>query len=225
MAPQSAKEHFLAALAAKLNETPAKVNSNLAPQASSSGPSVESVSSPSRAACRRISTSGGNRHSRKCQICNHPERESIEADFVDWDKACAINQRYGLNGKSAIYRHARATGLDVRRRQNLGMVVEKVLEKVDYTDAPSASALLRAVRTLASLNERGQWVEPPTTHTVISVTEPPAQSAAASTTTARRRAPRRSPMEMISNRHTYEKLETGANHSKQRPEVISNRHT
>jgi hypothetical protein len=188
--------------------------------------------------------------------------EDIEDDFVDWNRAAEIAKQYGINGRSALYRHGRATGLDVRRRENLRMVVEKVLEDVDYVDTPTASALLRAVRTLACINERGQWVEPPTAHTVVSVTEAPARSFAPATTTAPRRAPRRSPMQMIPNarrstgiaprpqksnlssskslelatnhsplatdvpnRHTYEKLEMDANHSKQTSEVISNRHT
>jgi hypothetical protein len=170
-------------------------------------------------------TQNCERHRRKCQLCNHPERKAIEADFADWKRANWIEKRYNLHGKSTIYRHARATGLDVHRREILRTRVEEVLEKVDAIETPTVSAILRAVRTLASLNERGQWRKPPGTRHAVSTTSPPAESCAPSTTTAARRAPRRSPMEMISNRHTRKKLEIGATRSKQTPEAVSNRHT
>lgn len=165
------------------------------------------------------------RHSRKCRICNHPERKAIEADFFDWKRANWIEKRYGLHGRSVIYRHALATGLDVRRRANLTKRAEEVLEKVDAIETPSASVILRAVETLASLNERGRRIKPLATHRVLSTTSPPAHSGASSRTTVAHRAPCRSSLEMISNRYTREKLETGATPSKQTAEVISNRHS
>lgn len=165
------------------------------------------------------------RHSRKCQICNHRQRAAIENDFLHWNRADWIQKRYGLHGKSTIYRHAGATGLDARRRETLYRAAEQVAEEVNRLEKPSAHAILSAVRTLASLNERGQWAEPRSNHEVVSTTAPPAQSADSSTTTVRRRAPRRSPMEMISNRYSREKLEIDPTHSKQTSEVVSNRHT
>ncbi|HKF51557.1 MAG TPA: hypothetical protein VKB26_04545 [Candidatus Acidoferrales bacterium] len=148
--------------------------------------------------------------------------EAIEAAFVDWNKAGWIERHYGLTGETTLYRHARATGLDVRRRENLRTVVEKVLEDVNFIETPTASALLRAVRTCACLNDRGQWVEPPTTHVAISATQPPAQSANPPATTSRKPA-RRPSLKMLSNRQTYEKLEVAATPSKQKQEVTSNR--
>ncbi|MGC1292718.1 MAG: hypothetical protein WA855_15680, partial [Candidatus Acidiferrales bacterium] len=116
------------------------------------------------------------RHRRKCQICRHRDREAIESDFVEWHHPNQIVKEYDVD-YDALYRHARATGLFQLRRENVAIVVEKVLEEVEVVQAPSAFAILRAVRTLACLNGRGQWVEPPTTHVVVNATEPPAQSA------------------------------------------------
>lgn len=165
------------------------------------------------------------RHSRRCQICNHPERKAIEADFFNWKRANCIENRYGLHGKSTIYRHARATGLDVRRHANLNRPVEEDPEKVGAIEPPSVSLILHAVRTLASLNGRSQRVKPPAAHRTVSTTSPPAFSRPTSTTPPARRTPRRSPMEMLSNRYTRKKLELAATHSKQTPATVSNRHT
>jgi hypothetical protein len=174
---------------------------------------------------RLQSVPGFERHRRKCQICSLSERKAIESDFAAWKRANWIEKRYNLHGKSTIYRHARATGLDAHRRETLRSRAEEVLEKVDAIETPTASLILRAVRTLASLNERGQWRKPPASHQAVSTAAPLARSYASAATTALRRAPRRSPMEMISNRHTRKKLEIGATRSKQKPEAVSNRHT
>jgi|GEM_PF-2223185 len=113
------------------------------------------------------------RHARKCRICHHPERDAIEADFIEWRHPARIAEDYDLD-YSAIYRHARAVGILQLRRENLCTVVEKVLEEVDYIEKPSAFAVLRAVRTLACLTGATKWTEPPTTHIVL--TAPPLSS-------------------------------------------------
>jgi hypothetical protein len=58
-------------------------------------------------------------HQRKCKICNHPQREEIEEDFINWCKADEIVDVYQLEGYRAVYRHAHATGLFERRRLNI----------------------------------------------------------------------------------------------------------
>ncbi|HLW80904.1 MAG TPA: hypothetical protein VKS20_02565 [Candidatus Acidoferrales bacterium] len=175
------------------------------------------------------------RHSRKCQICRHPEREAIEADFIEWRHPNQIGDTYDV-GYDALYRHARATGLFELRRENVAIVVQKVLEEVEEVEAPSAFAILRAVRTLACLNGRGQWVEPPTTHVVVNATEPPAQSVnpttssdapalVGSSSVSSSIEPQASSVQN-SNRKIcgpYEKLELDITHTKQTPQVISNR--
>jgi hypothetical protein len=115
------------------------------------------------------------RHRRKCKICNHPERDIIEADFLDWCNAEHIARDFKVS-YSSIYRHARVVGLVQRRRQNLCPAVEKIIESVAFVDQPSAYVILRAVRTLACLTGARQWTEPHTTHVIVNSTEPPAQS-------------------------------------------------
>lgn len=108
---------------------------------------------------RRESNPTFERHSRKCEICNHPDIEEIEDEFVNWASAHWIEEAFGV-GEYTIYRHARAAGLDVLRRENLGVVVEKVLQEVDHLEAPNVAEVLRAVRILSRLNRQGQWVGP-----------------------------------------------------------------
>jgi hypothetical protein len=99
------------------------------------------------------------RHSRKCQICSHPDIDEIEDEFVNWASAHWLEEAFGVN-EYTVYRHARAAGLDLLRRENLGVVVEKVLQEVDHIDAPNVAEVLRAVRILSRLNRQGQWVGP-----------------------------------------------------------------
>lgn len=99
------------------------------------------------------------RHARKCAICNHPYREHIEDDFISWRSENTIALEYKISSRSAIFRHAAATGLLQRRRRNLRGVAERVLENVDQAP-PSASAVLRALRIFTQITEDGQWVEP-----------------------------------------------------------------
>ena len=170
------------------------------------------------------------RHSRKCQICRHRDRDLIEADFLEWSHPSQICEDYKISYR-ALYRHATATGLLERRRENVCIVVHKLLEEVEYVENPSAFAILRAVRTLASLDSRGRWSEPRTTHVVVNTTDRPAESPSAVCVSSA--AEPSNPVSSLqplasslqnSNRHTYEKLELPATHTKQTSEVISNRH-
>lgn len=99
------------------------------------------------------------RHARKCAICNHAERDSIDADIISWRSASTITLDYALPARSSIYRHAAATGLLQRRQRNLRGACERIIERVD--DAPpSASAVLGALRIYSQITEDGQWLEP-----------------------------------------------------------------
>jgi len=102
-----------------------------------------------------------DRHSRKCQICSHPDIDEIEDQFINWTTAEQIRKTFKIKGESTIYRHARATGLDICRRENLAVVLEKVLQEIDNVETPTVSEILRAARILARLNPRGQWLFPP----------------------------------------------------------------
>ena len=173
MASQSVYEQYASTLSAKLDEALGKVRSDATDTADEASDTTEAAEAPAprvsrkearaRLKLRLESIPGFDRHSRKCQICNHPEIDDIEHEFINWSPADWIAETFELSDESTIYRHARATGLDVRRRENLGMVVEKVLQQVDRVDTPTVSEVLRGVRILARLNGRGQWVAPTAT--------------------------------------------------------------
>jgi len=57
------------------------------------------------------------RHTRKCTVCNHPEREAIEEEFLRWRSPKDIADDYGFSDYSSIYRHARAAGARHSLRQ------------------------------------------------------------------------------------------------------------
>jgi hypothetical protein len=140
---------------------PARLGGQSRRERSQRAPRVSRKDATEKLKLRLESIPGFDRHSRKCQICNHPEIDDIEEDFIDWTTADQLRKTFKLKGGSTIYRHARATGLDIRRRENLGVVLEKVVEEVDNAETPTVSEIIRAARTLARLNSRGQWVFPP----------------------------------------------------------------
>jgi hypothetical protein len=124
------------------------------------------------------------RHSRRCSICSHPDRDAIEGDFVRWGSPIKIAEEYALANRSSIYRHVHATGLFARRAREVARTMEKYLELVDH-HCPSEpglfviDAVTRAVRVYSHLDHDGRWFEPPRTHFVftgpICPPEPPSQ--------------------------------------------------
>lgn len=101
------------------------------------------------------------RHARKCTICRHPDREEIEQDYRNWFSAADIARRYDIDD-SALHRHLDALGLLSRRRENLGIVLDRILERGPEKFI-SASEVIRAVKALACLSGESRWVEPPRT--------------------------------------------------------------
>lgn len=101
------------------------------------------------------------RHSRLCSICSHPDRDAIEGDFVRWRSPRDIAVDYSLSDRTAIYRHAHATGLFRRRKGELGRVMEKYLENADYVPPLEFDIVTRAVRAYSHLDDDGRWFEPP----------------------------------------------------------------
>jgi len=98
-------------------------------------------------------------HALKCVICNHPDRADLEEDFVSWRNVELIQKDYQLPNFRGVYRHARATGLYQRRRENLRFAAELLIEHADQSE-PSPDAILRAIHICARLNGSGEWVEP-----------------------------------------------------------------
>jgi hypothetical protein len=105
------------------------------------------------------------RHARECTVCNHPDREDIEGMYLHWRSPKKIARSFKI-GYRCIYRHAHATGLYHRRRQNVRLALETFLECSE--DVPvTAMDIINAVRTYAHINDDGEWFEPPTTHRMI----------------------------------------------------------
>jgi len=111
---------------------------------------------PSAATARRASP---GRHSRKCSVCNHPDREAIEQEYLDWHSPDDIAESYGIAHHSAIYRHIDALGLRGRRYANMRMVLDTILEQVSSVRV-TANDVIKAVRASACLTDDGRWIEP-----------------------------------------------------------------
>jgi len=138
---------------------------------------------------RRYTIPNFQRHSSKCQICHHKKIDAIEEAFVNHASARRIVEAFNLGGRDVLYRHARVTGLNELRRQNVRAAVERLLEEVDYVKV-TGSMIISAVRALSCVDRGGKWTDPPSVRIVLS---------------RERRTARNS------NRDTYGKLESNVN--------------
>jgi hypothetical protein len=100
------------------------------------------------------------RHQRKCLICSHAERETIDEQFLNWHSPMRIAIHYDLEVRG-LFRHAHATGLYISRQQNLRAALDRVLERADQATT-SADGIVRTVRAYTCLTTDNHWVEPPT---------------------------------------------------------------
>ena len=116
------------------------------------------------------------RHARKCQICRHPDRETIEAAFLRWDSPATTAFQFELGDKHVVYRHARATGLDLQHRHNLRVALENVIERSEEVEF-TAATFIRAIRAHACLTDSGQWIEPEKRVVVTTIAAPAPQPA------------------------------------------------
>jgi hypothetical protein len=98
------------------------------------------------------------RHAANCKICHHALREEIERDFIDWRSPAKIAREFGLRDRSSIYRHAHKFKLFGRRRRNLRVSLEYIIEHASDVDV-NASAVVAAVQVCAKINGRGLLVE------------------------------------------------------------------
>jgi len=105
------------------------------------------------------------RHSRKCQICHHPERDQIEEDFLLWRPLNYIAHEYDIP-QMALYRHAHALGHFKARRDKMRLGLDRVIERGPQT-LVTADQVIRAVRAQACLTDDNRWVEP-ARHLIVS---------------------------------------------------------
>ena len=101
------------------------------------------------------------RHSRRCIICHHPEREAIEEEFVHWRAPWKLAQDYKLTDYRTVYRHARAAGLLLQRRERLHSALDAFVESVDDVTF-TGDTILRAMRAYSCIDSHGRWTEIPT---------------------------------------------------------------
>jgi len=153
--PQAVQSSAALAAASPRQETPGE---SLAPPA---------PAKPSRRKRRGSSrTSRFERHERKCVICQHPEREDIEVDFMNWHSPASLAAHYKLPDRYTVYRHAHAVGLFKLRKANLRTVYEQILEGAGRVNV-TADSVIRAAKAYASMTDAGEWREPPTTHIIV----------------------------------------------------------
>jgi hypothetical protein len=107
-----------------------------------------------------------SQHQRRCTICHHPDRESIEEAFLQWRSPHHMLGEFKITDRTTIYRHAHALGLFAQRRRNLRAALENVIEESE-TIHPTGSELIAAVRAMTCLKDSGDWIEPPTSHRVL----------------------------------------------------------
>jgi hypothetical protein len=104
-------------------------------------------------------------HERHCTVCNSPDRDAIEEEFVHWHNPTDIAFHHKV-GYHCIYRHARARKLVAARERNMRFALGNIIQK-SLNVKPTADAVIRAIRAYSCLNRDGQWIEPPA-HVIVS---------------------------------------------------------
>jgi len=120
-----------------------------------------STDSPRISARKRLQIQLLDRHRRKCLICRHPERRLIEEEFLHWRAPWDLAREHQLADYRTLYRHARATGLDLKRRENLHSVLDLFVEAADEVTV-TGDMVFRAMRAYSCIDRRGRWTDPPT---------------------------------------------------------------
>lgn len=105
------------------------------------------------------STPDPERHSRKCIVCNHPQREEIDRAYLRWAGMYEIAKEFDFEDERLIYRHAHALGLDVLRRRNYRFALDRLIEKA-YRASVTGDTVIRAIRASCCLDDDIPWREP-----------------------------------------------------------------
>jgi len=98
------------------------------------------------------------RHAAQCTICNSPYRQYIEESWLEWRSTDTLAKAYGVS-RDSIYRHAHATGLYNKRRQNLMTAAERIIERWEYTYY-NGSTVLGAIKLLWQMQGAERPVQP-----------------------------------------------------------------
>jgi hypothetical protein len=174
-------------------------------------------------------TTNEHRHSRKCTICNHPDREAIDEAFLHWSRGERIVQDFNLPSLSCLYRHAHARGLWTLRRSNIRHALDRIIEQAGECRA-TANAIIRAIEISCRFDQDGHYTEPKKKvivehHTVTTAPNPnresnqPTRPTTTVTPTKQTNAPNQEPN---SNRESL-RLENPVTPTKQSPDPNPNR--
>jgi hypothetical protein len=93
------------------------------------------------------------RHQAQCQICSSPYRQQIEEEWISWNSPQHFKAFYDIHPYT-LYRHMHAFDLFSKRRKNVTMALEKIVERMDSTSM-SGSVILSAIKALAKINGNG----------------------------------------------------------------------
>ena len=105
-------------------------------------------------------TAALNRHKGQCTICSHEKCKEIEAAFVAWESPEKIAAEFALGHRSAVYRHAKIFGLNLRRQQNIRVPLERIIERAgDPTLQVTGATVVQAIAVYGKLNAQGQLIE------------------------------------------------------------------
>lgn len=99
-----------------------------------------------------------NPHSQGCGICRHPQREAIEAAFLDWVPQTQIAKDFKLSDRQVVRRHARAMHLFRKRDANVRSALSSFIERGARLK-PTAQAFVAACTALSKLDAEGRTVD------------------------------------------------------------------
>jgi len=111
-----------------------------------------------------------DRHRRSCCICGSEFQDEIEDAFLSWESIGTLARSFGVR-RRAVYRHAHATGLFPQRDRNIRRALGLLIHRADKVYEVTADHVIRAARTLAQINEQGEWTTPPS-HVIMSSGNP-----------------------------------------------------
>lgn len=99
-----------------------------------------------------------SRHPRLCRICRSPDRESIERDYVSWERAADICKNYEIKSQTTLYVHVRALHLNEQRAANIRGFLSRFLER-GMNLKPTAASVIAACTILSKLDAAGKLVD------------------------------------------------------------------
>jgi hypothetical protein len=111
-------------------------------------------------------------HQAHCGICSHDLRDEIDEAFVSWECVSQIAQDYRVP-RSALYRHAQATGLFEQRNRNIRNALGHIIQHAGRVEV-TVGSIIRAVKLFAHIDAHGSWVQPPTRVIYSSAPDPAA---------------------------------------------------